>query len=524
MALRQAVGHGVAARVGRCALRGIPLLVLALGLVGCAESDDVSPKRPMISEIMPLAGSTNVIHVVPVQGLDRPLQLVLADAVAASLRDMQWSALLSTIVNDRGPTLRGRVEKLRERGSIVWVNSVWQLLAPYGTAVAEERREVVIDKRLWDRQAVEVVNLLIRESMVTIAEMVADHVGPLNVVEDAPPPPPSTQIVNEPATVMPRTLTVQRAKSPTPPTLPVASETSVDISPSASSKTTPPVAAELIAKVVDEPEKTNMAGDALPQTAGRPPISLTPKDSNVANELTAPPETVSEPASTAMVSEKPMPDSATTFELRTREMSPPSAAPEPEIMELEPTPIDATPPKTMAVEPPKSPESKIVEAGIPMPERDAPVVWGRPSFLIRPVKGAPGDGNAALSAAIKAALRSRDLTITEDPRQAGYEVIGNVDVGIAVNGRQRAKINWTVNTIGGDEVGKAVQENIIAAGSLDGPWGRVAEIVSLAAADGIQHLFNAPKRKTTTVGYVPDFPKIPKLPWMPGRALPPAPN
>ncbi len=521
MKFRQAVGHGFAARVGHCALRAVPMLVLALGLLGCAGSERTSAKPTMISEIMPLVGSTNVIHVVPVEGLDRPLQLVLADTVAASLRDINRPALLSAVVNDRGPTVRGRIEKLRERGSIVWVSAVWQLLAPYGTAVAEEKREVVIDKHLWDQQAVEVINLLIRESMTTIAEMVADHVGPLNVTETVEMAATPTQIVNEPATVMPRAPMVQGAKKPpTPdPAPPMASKMSTD--------PTPPVTTEEVAKVVDVladvpadvPAKTEP--DEAPSTpASHPPVSLTPKDSDIASKLATEPETPIEQPIAA-------PDSGTTFDLRTQERTQEMSPPETEMGQPKPTEIDAPPPKMMAVEPPISPESKILEAGISMPQRDAAVLWGRPSFLIRPVRGAPGDGNAALTSAIKAALRSRDLTITEDPRQAGYEVIGNVNVGISVNGRQRAKISWTVNTIGGDEVGKAVQENIIAAGSLDGPWGRVSEIVSVAAADGIQALFNAPKRKVTSVGYVPEFPefpKIPKLPRMPGRALPPAAN
>jgi len=129
-----------------------------------------------------------------------------------------------------------------------------------------------------------------------------------------------------------------------------------------------------------------------------------------------------------------------------------------------------------------------------------------------------------LITALRQALRSKDLTVTDDPRQAGYEVVGVVDVGPPVNGRQRARIAWAVKTIGGEEVGKAVQENVIAAGSLNRNWGRVADVVTAAAADGIQQLFEAPRPKYTPVGAVPDFPKIPPLPRVPGRALPPPPS
>ena len=40
-----------------------------------------------------------------------------------------------------------------------------------------------------------------------------------------------------------------------------------------------------------------------------------------------------------------------------------------------------------------------------------PISWGRPSFLIRSVSGAPGDGNAILTSGIKGSMRRLDLMI-----------------------------------------------------------------------------------------------------------------
>lgn len=37
-----------------------------------------------------------------------------------------------------------------------------------------------------------------------------------------------------------------------------------------------------------------------------------------------------------------------------------------------------------------------------------------------------------------------------------------------VNGRQQARVVWVVNTLDGGELGKAIQENAVIAGSLDG--------------------------------------------------------
>jgi hypothetical protein len=149
-----------------------------------------------------------------------------------------------------------------------------------------------------------------------------------------------------------------------------------------------------------------------------------------------------------------------------------------------------------------------------------PVTWSKPSFLIKPVEGAPGDGNVALTNAMRDALRKRDLTVTDDPRQAGFVIEGRVQVGPNVNGRQQTKIVWAVNTITGQEVGKAVQENAVQAGSLDGSWGRIADIVTNAAVVGIQELFGVEEKRASSLN-LPPVPPLPNLPQMPGRAMPP---
>lgn len=451
----------------------------------------------------PLSRSSNIIHVLPVEGLDNPLRLVLADAVAASLRDTERPAVLSEIANNQGPSILAAVENVRERGSVVWVSSVWKLRAPYGTIVAERKREMVIDKTLWQRTSVETVNLIIDDAMPAIADMVRDFVGPAHIAEADEPPDrigsetaatpilgriPSSSPSSAPTTLPPE------VGAPAPPTplenmvfdLPATMETDAETVPQPA---LPPPAS--VAEPVPAPGSPQIP--AVP--ASRPPMVLAPnQEAAEPTGLTSEEMTVKPPLEQFPGERQSMKDL-------------PAERPALE-MPSEPTPLSAPPPpKTMA--------------GIIPPTGDTPVRWGKPSFLIRIVQGAPGDGNRALALAITAALRGKDLTVTEDPRQAGYEVVGSVDVGPAVNGRQRARITWAVNTMGGEEVGKAVQENVVAAGSLNGSWGRVAVLVSSAAANGIHQLFESPRPKYTPVGEVPDFPKIPKLPRVPGRALPP---
>ncbi len=478
----------------------------AMLFTACAAAPEPMAAKPALeSAVAPLAQSTNVIYVMPVEGLENPLRLVLADAVAAALRDSERPAILADTANNQGPTIVPAIEQVRERGSVVWVTTRWKLRAPYGTVVAERQREMVIDKQLWERKSVETVNLIIDDAMPAVAAMVHDYVGPLNLADAAEPasqpaprravdgssPMPDAPPANPPAA------TALKAE---PAGIPVLGRTEAAESlPPEVGAPAPPENIVLDLPATAETEQVPVPGQRA--AASRPPTTLAPPSQTAAEAMaeampkTTPPETIPE----TMPETMPAQPEATTAEPQPRI----AAAPD-------------TGPKALSAPPP--PETM---SGIKPSPRDTPVRWGKPSFLIRTVEGAPGDGNRALASAITAALRGKDITVTEDPRQAGYEVVGKVDVGPAVNGRQRARISWAVNTIGGQEVGKAVQENVVAAGSLDGSWGQVAVLVSSAAANGIQQLFEAPRPKYTPVGSVPPFPKIPNLPRVPGRALPP---
>ncbi|MSO93122.1 MAG: hypothetical protein EXQ86_06950 [Rhodospirillales bacterium] len=119
-------------------------------------------------------------------------------------------------------------------------------------------------------------------------------------------------------------------------------------------------------------------------------------------------------------------------------------------------------------------------------------------FLIKPVKGAPGDGNLALTRSMRDSLSAKDIAISDDPRQATYVLEGAVRVDPPFAGRQKTRIIWMVTTIEGDQIGSAVQENAVRQGSLDGQWGQVAAIVSEAAVEGIQKLFPTAISRSTT--------------------------
>ncbi|MEQ8193526.1 MAG: hypothetical protein RIB59_03460 [Rhodospirillales bacterium] len=145
------------------------------------------------------------------------------------------------------------------------------------------------------------------------------------------------------------------------------------------------------------------------------------------------------------------------------------------------------------------------------------------ALLVRPVRGASGDGNETLQSALKLALREADFNVTEDPRQAGFVLSGLVRVSPLGNGQDRVRISWSIGTVDGVEMGVAVQENTVPAGSLSGEWGGVAGAVATAAVDGLVQILEGSRRTAHTDPLIQ--PRIPpNIPRMPGRAIPPPPG
>ena len=134
----------------------------------------------------------------------------------------------------------------------------------------------------------------------------------------------------------------------------------------------------------------------------------------------------------------------------------------------------------------------------------------RPVFLVRNVVGAPGDGNLALRTAVLRALRAADAMVTDDPTQASYTIQGSVQMAVPFAGRQHTRILWLVTTITGEEVGTATQENDVPQGSLDGKWGKVAQVIADAAIPGIAQLFDTGLDSGTAKGNLaqPDLPHL----------------
>ena len=113
---------------------------------------------------------------------------------------------------------------------------------------------------------------------------------------------------------------------------------------------------------------------------------------------------------------------------------------------------------------------------------------GNLSALVPNVTGAPGDGSTSLTAAIQRELQTRGVALADRATPASFRVEGAVTLGASREGRQPIQIEWVVKDPQGKKLGVVSQKNDIPEGSLDGPWGRVADQAAGAAVQGILKL------------------------------------
>lgn len=113
--------------------------------------------------------------------------------------------------------------------------------------------------------------------------------------------------------------------------------------------------------------------------------------------------------------------------------------------------------------------------------------------VVPEVTGAPGDGNTALPTAMRRQLESRGIKLTDTDTPNAYTVRGTVELGEAEDGKQPITIRWLVLGPNGEPLKSAVvQRNKIAEGSLDGEWGRVADLAAGEAAKAVAKILPEP--------------------------------
>ena len=107
------------------------------------------------------------------------------------------------------------------------------------------------------------------------------------------------------------------------------------------------------------------------------------------------------------------------------------------------------------------------------------------AVAVVPVTGAPGRGNAELTAAMRKVLKEAGWPVLPTPRGDALTIKGQVVTDAGVGGQQPVHLRWSVVTPKGKNLGDVKQNNSVPAGSLDQGWGENAGLAAQAAAGGI---------------------------------------
>ncbi|MGE0424924.1 MAG: hypothetical protein AB7O88_21880 [Reyranellaceae bacterium] len=150
-------------------------------------------------------------------------------------------------------------------------------------------------------------------------------------------------------------------------------------------------------------------------------------------------------------------------------------------------PGPVTPASTTAPPPPPTPGGAPPVAAPPPPAQPAAKF---PHVRVMTVTGAPGNGNRALTAGMRRALGESQIVLVDAPDSNSMTVVGSVEISPPAEGKQRIVIRWVLKGPGGAQLGDLEQANTIRAGALNGEWGGVADVIALAASEGILQLIN----------------------------------
>jgi hypothetical protein len=112
------------------------------------------------------------------------------------------------------------------------------------------------------------------------------------------------------------------------------------------------------------------------------------------------------------------------------------------------------------------------------------------TVFLKGVEGAPGDGNEALTRAMRVELERMGVKLAETPAAGALTLSGRVQMADQ-GSQQRVAIAWTLLDAAGTEVGAIAQENAIPRGRLDARWGHIAWVAAQGGAVGLQDLLKA---------------------------------
>lgn len=148
----------------------------------------------------------------------------------------------------------------------------------------------------------------------------------------------------------------------------------------------------------------------------------------------------------------------------------------------------AQPVKAVGQTPPQPATAAAPTADVPVAKA---AVTGPLTVAVSPVSGAPGDGDTALTTALKAELKKKGLTVVESG-PATYNVQGKVTTTPTEQGSESVKIAWDVKDAGGNRMATVSQGNTVEKGALSGTWGSTAGDIAAAASAAILPLLKKP--------------------------------
>ena len=121
-------------------------------------------------------------------------------------------------------------------------------------------------------------------------------------------------------------------------------------------------------------------------------------------------------------------------------------------------------------------------------QKEVPQALSR-SLAIAHFSTGPGDSVSALPRALARELAATDVRLLPEPSNGDLVISGSVTLSPPDKGWQQAVIIWTVTRLGFEgELGQVTQGNRVPAGSLDAPWGKLAEQIARAAAPGLMEI------------------------------------
>ena len=124
--------------------------------------------------------------------------------------------------------------------------------------------------------------------------------------------------------------------------------------------------------------------------------------------------------------------------------------------------------------------------GLPVraPQQPAAAADSRPKVAVVPLRGLPGDGDKALTEAIRRALGRGGVLVKDDG--ADYMVEGKVTITPGLPGEETVGVAWTVRRASDKaELGSIAQDGSVPRGRLSQSWGSMARDIAEGGAAGV---------------------------------------